>query len=268
MYSLKNTIPTILIVASFLTAKAQPSVSTAYNFLHKDTLTKMINNESQVNKKHLPLKSMLVPGVLITYGFTSLAINGLKNINYEFKEDIWTDKPHKKKRIDNYLQYAPALTVYGINAIGIKGKNSLRDRTMILILSNVIQNTTVHSIKRLSHQLRPDGSDYYSFPSGHTAQAFASAEFLYQEYKDVSLWYGIAGYTMAAATGYLRMYNDKHWFSDIVAGAGIGILSTKVAYCMYPAIKRKFFKNKPMNTMIMPFYQKGGGGLSLVYNYK
>ena len=41
--------------------------------------------------------------------------------------------------------------------------------------------------------------------------------------------------------GFLRMYNNKHWLSDVVAGAGIGIMSTKIAYWIYPVIKRKLF---------------------------
>ncbi|MBC7868474.1 MAG: phosphatase PAP2 family protein, partial [Gloeobacteraceae cyanobacterium ES-bin-316] len=132
---------------------------------------------------------------------------------------------------------------------------------------NMMLTTTIFSVKKISQQLRPDGSNYFSFPSGHTAEAFASAEFLYQEYKNVSPWYGVAGYAMAATTGYLRMYNNKHWLGDVMAGAGIGILSTKVAYWIYPTIKRKLFKNKSMNTMIMPWYQSGIGGISLIYSF-
>jgi hypothetical protein len=41
-------------------------------------------------------------------------------------------------------------------------------------------------------------------PFGHTANAFASAEFLWQEYKDVSIWYGISGYIIASGTGVLE----------------------------------------------------------------
>ena len=177
------------------------------------------------------------------------------------------DHPFFRTKFDDYLQYAPALTVYGLNAIGIKGRNNLRDRTMIYLLSNIMLTTTVFSVKKLSYQLRPDGSNYYSFPSGHTSEAFASAEFLYQEYKNVSPWYGMAGYAMAAATGYLRMYNNKHWLGDVIAGAGIGILSTKAAYWIYPIIKRKLFKDNPMSTLIMPRYQNGIGGISLIYSF-
>lgn len=273
MYALKITTATSLVFASFLSVKAQYSDlpasqtgSTSHTSIQSDTLTRIINSGRPVSKKIIPVKSLIIPGAMITYGFISIGNNNLKNVNHEFQEDIWIDKPHQKKSIDNYLMFVPALSVYGLNVAGIKGKNDFRDRTMIYLLSSVIQNTTVFSIKKLSAQQRPDGSGYNSFPSGHTATAFASAEFLYQEYKDVSPWYGVAGYTIAAATGYLRMYNNKHWFSDVVAGAGIGILSTKVAYWIYPAIKRKLFKNKPVNTMILPYYQNGGGGFSLVRN--
>jgi membrane-associated phospholipid phosphatase len=64
------------------------------------------------------------------------------------------------------------------------------------------------------------------------------------------------------------MYNNRHWMSDVLAGAGVGIASTKLAYLVYPAIKRKLFKEKPMNTMIMPFYQPGGAGIAMVYNFR
>ena len=218
-----------------------------------------------IREKNEKIRSLKIPTILITYGFLALENDNLKALNNSIKNEMQEDHPFFSTKIDDYLQYAPALTVYGLNAMGIKGRNNFRDRTMIYLLSNMMLTTTVFSVKKLSQQLRPDGSNYYSFPSGHTAEAFASAEFLYQEYKNVSPWYGMAGYAMAAATGYLRMYNNKHWLGDVIAGAGIGILSTKAAYWIYPIIKRTLFKDKPVNTMIMPRYQNGTAGISLIY---
>jgi membrane-associated phospholipid phosphatase len=117
-----------------------------------------------------------------------------------------------------------------------------------------IMGASVGGIKLISHVQRPDGSNYMSFPSGHTATAFACAEFLYQEYKDVSVWYGIAGYTIAAGTGFMRMYNNRHWLTDVVAGAGFGILSTKIAYWVFPGIKRLFFKDFRISFSLMPAF--------------
>lgn len=215
-------------------------------------------------KNKFPTRALIMPGIMVAYGFATIKSDGLKHLNEEIKEEIYTEYPHKLIHADNYLQFAPAAAVYGLNAFGIKGKHNLVDRSLIYVLSNVIVNAGVSVTKKYAHQLRPDSSSYTSFPSGHTAEAFASAEFLRQEYKEVSPWYGVAGYTVAAATGYLRMYNNKHWFGDIVAGAGFGIASTKIAYWLYPKIQHLLFKNKNVNTFIMPSYKQGAFGLCMV----
>jgi membrane-associated phospholipid phosphatase len=49
------------------------------------------------------------------------------------------------------------------------------------------------------------------------------------------------------------MYNNKDWFRDVVSGAGFGILSTQIAYPVYPAIQRKLFKNKPKRASAMAY---------------
>ncbi|WP_315821312.1 phosphatase PAP2 family protein [Paraflavitalea speifideaquila] len=218
-------------------------------------------------KKTFPVSMLIIPATLITYGITSMENDGLKSINEGIREEIWDDKPHRQIQIDNYLQWAPAVAVYGLNALGIKGEHNFRDRTIIYGLSTAIMASTVYATKSMSKQWRPDESDRSSFPSGHTATAFAAAEFLRKEYWKVSPWYGIAGYAAAATTGYLRMYNNKHWFSDVVAGAGIGILSTDLAYCLYPTVKRIFVKDKKTATVVAPFYQQGAIGLCMVRRF-
>ena len=212
-----------------------------------------------------PLKQLVVPGAMIAYGFSTLGSDELKEVNFEVKDEVYAESPHSSQHIDNYLQFAPAAAVYALNAVGIKGKNNFRDRTMIYMMSNIIMATTVYSLKNTTHKQRPDGSAYTSFPSGHTAEAFASAEFLYQEYKQVSPWYGIAGYAIAATTGYLRLYNNKHWLGDVVAGAGIGIASTKISYWLYPKLQRLVLKNSAMHTVVMPTYKNGRFGVGMAH---
>jgi membrane-associated phospholipid phosphatase len=63
-----------------------------------------------------------------------------------------------------------------------------------------------------------------------------AAEFLHQEYGDKSLWISTADYGMATLVGVSRVYRNRHWVSDVVAGAGVGILSTKIIYWLYPSI--------------------------------
>lgn len=218
-------------------------------------------------RRVFPYKSFLVPAVMVAYGYTSTHNNKLNKWNLKAKQEIYTERQPSKTSIDNYLVFAPAVAVYGLNAMGIKGKNNFRDRTILFGMSQLITSAIVFPVKSLSAETRPDGSNNFSFPSGHTATAFANAEFMRQEYKDVSPWYGVAGYAVAATTGYLRMYNNKHWLGDVVAGAGIGIMSTKLAYWIYPTIKKKIFKDKDVHTIVMPTYQSGSFGLGMVHQF-
>jgi PAP2 superfamily len=236
--------------------------------VQKDSLPVHINWNEATVKRGFPYQSFIVPAAMIVYGVTSLHNNALIQVNAKVKEEVFTERTSKQKTsIDNFLPFVPIVAVYGLNAAGIEGKNNFRDRTIILGLSELIMGTAVLSVKSFSGETRPDGSDPYSFPSGHTAAAFAAAEFMRQEYKDVSPWYGVAGYAAAAATGYLRMYNNKHWMGDVVAGAGIGIMSTKLAYWIYPVIRHKLFNDKDVKTVIMPTYQDGSFGFGLVHKF-
>jgi hypothetical protein len=256
-----------LIISSSLNAQIE------YNTRVKDIgdtikpLASLQHSIAEINERRRLIKSLILPAGMITYGFIALENDGLKNLDNSIKQEIWMEHPHKPIVVDNYLQYAPAVAVYGLNAIGIKGKNNFRDRTMIYLLSNAMMGITVQSLKSITRVQRPDGFGTNAFPSGHTATAFVAAEFLHQEYRDVSPWYGIAGYAMATTTAYMRMYNNRHWFRDLAPGAGIGIVSTKLAYWVYPVIKRKLFKDKPMNTIVMPFYQNNTIGVSLIHSF-
>ncbi|MFZ6025010.1 MAG: phosphatase PAP2 family protein [Bacteroidota bacterium] len=268
MYLAKITIAfffLFLLVATHTNAQFKDSTNTKNRI---DAITPQLNWRLTQQKQSFKIKPYVIPAFMIVYGFTAIENDGLQNLNTEFKDEVYQEYPHKKTSVDNYLQFAPAATVYGLDAFGVKAKHNLRDRTMIFLISNIITNASVYSIKTLSHQLRPDGSKYNSFPSGHTAEAFANAEFLRQEYKNVSPWYGVVGYAMAATTGYLRMYNNKHSLSDVVAGAGVGIISTKLTYWLYPKIQHKLFKDKLVNTMIMPAYQNGSFGMGMVHRFK
>ena len=73
---------------------------------------------------------------------------------------------------------------------------------------------------------------FLSFPSGHTATAFTSACLLYKEYGPKSSWIGVAAFLPAFITGLSRQLNNRHWLSDVVGGAVIGILMVEVGYCL------------------------------------
>jgi PAP2 superfamily len=190
------------------------------------------------------VRTFIVPVSLVSYGVIAQLTPGLRELDSNIKTEVRKHDPDFRIHIDDYLQYSPGLSVFALNAIGIKGKHNIKDETLTYILTTVISGITVQSVKAISKVRRPDGIGSNAFPSGHTSTAFAGAEFLRQEYKDISPWYGIAGYTVATATGVLRIYNNKHWFRDVMAGAGFGILSTMLAYKLEPIIAKKIFHSE------------------------
>jgi hypothetical protein len=233
------------------------------NAQQNNSITKI---DSTAHQLKFHYKQLIIPTVLIGYGVIGLKSDQLLTFNHQIKNEV-TEDIDNKITVDDFSQYAPAASVYALNAFGVKGKNNMRDRSVIFVTSYVIMASTVLGLKSLVHEERPDGSSNNSFPSGHTATAFAGAEFLWQEYKDKSIWYGIAGYAVATGTGLFRIYNNRHWLTDVAAGAGIGILSTKLAYWMNPYITRKLFKSSSESngtSMIAPFYNGKQYGLGFV----
>ena len=212
-------------------------------------------------------KPFIAPTVLIGYGALSLVVGPLKTLNYSIQHQIVTNNPNFSTHIDDYLWLVPTAALYGLNAVGVEGKHNFRDRTLIVIISNGIMEVGSQITKKSVRELRPDGGDYESFPSGHTASAFTAAEYLYQEYKDVSPWIGYGGYAVAASVGVLRLYNNHHYLGDVVAGAGLGILSTKIAYTVYPFVARHLFKNYSFKTVAVLAYIQGNPGFTMVHHF-
>jgi membrane-associated phospholipid phosphatase len=247
---------TVFCLPTFIYAQTVDTVA-------KDSLVK-INNQSTIHKGQNPpnVRSFIVPAVFITYGMVSLGNNAIRTLDYSTRNEIQEDHPRFANRLDDYLRFVPGVAFYGLNLAGIKSKHSIADGTGLYVLSLGIMSVSTIAVKRAADRLRPDGSDNYSFPSGHSASAFAAAEFLNQEYRDVSPWIGYAGYTVATATAAFRLYNNKHWLSDVVAGAGFGIASTKVAYLIYPSLKRLVIGKQTVKYSLVPMYQQKAVGFA------
>ena len=162
-----------------------------FMYLSQQAFCQELALDTTVTNKDLKFRysSLIIPAALISYGVIGIESDLIKEGNLEIKEEV-NENIDRKITIDDFSQYAPTLAVYGLNAVGIKGKNNFRDRTVILATSFAIMSTTVLSLKNITKIERPDGSTKNSFPSGHTATSFMGAEFLMQEYKDVSIWYG------------------------------------------------------------------------------
>lgn len=161
----------------------------------------------------------------------------------------------RKLHFDDYIQYTPILTYVGFGAIGIKSRYDFKRRMAAGLTSYATMAICVNAAKYSFRIKRPDASTRNSFPSGHTAVVFTGAELMRIEYGNII---GAASYAVAATVGFMRMYNDRHWFTDVVAGAGIGVLSAHVGYWMLPVWERLFKWNKDSSkgsvTTLLPAY--------------
>ena len=138
-----------------------------------------------------------------------------------------------KTPIDDYLQFfGPAMTV-GLKLGGYEGRSDWPRLLASAGMSYLIMAGLVNGIKYTAKEMRPDGSSANSWPSGHTATAFVGATLLHKEYGLTrSPWWSVAGYGVATATGVMRVLNNRHWISDVMSGAGLGILSGELGYAL------------------------------------
>ena len=157
-------------------------------FMSHLTLSAQIPDTSDISSQPLQPKwitTLVVPSVLAGYGLLTMNNNGPFYNSYNAYEDIQNKYPDFSTRVDDYLVSVPAITVYGLNLAGIQGKNSFLDRSLIYLTAYTTSRASYRALKRKTRVLRPDSSDYRSFPSGHTTLPFVSATFLFEEYKEM-----------------------------------------------------------------------------------
>ena len=143
-------------------------------------------------------------------------------------EVMYHDLP--RLHLDDYIQYLPALTPVVLTLCGIEGRHSFWKLAQLEGASYLLGAGWLNAGKYGFALRRPDNSTRNSFPSGHTFFAFTGAEILRREYGKDYPWIAVAGYAVATLVGLMRIYNNRHWAGDVLAGAGLGILSVSLVY--------------------------------------
>lgn len=168
-------------------------------------------------------------------------------------------------RIDNYLSFIPIVEMYSADILGVNAKKNWFDQTKYLLISNLISSTITFSLKIITNKERPNGS-HHSLPSGHTTLAFTNACVLYNEFKDTSPILAFSGYVFSTTTGTFRMINNKHWLSDVLVDAGIGIISAELVYHFEPFKSFSPF-GKTKNVSLVPQIRNGSYSIYFSYHF-
>lgn len=207
------------------------SASASNNFTNLDIMDALHSSDdnrvSEVNQYHFKVSDELsfIPVPIIAAGF--IAKTGKNN----FREARFRLNSNFHDRTDDYIQHLPIVTTFALKIAGYEGKNNWGRFLVSGVLSYATMGLLVNSVKYTAKEMRPDGSTANSFPSGHTATAFVAATILHKEYGLTrSPWFSVLGYSAAATTGVMRSLNNRHWISDIMVGAGFGILATDLGY--------------------------------------
>lgn len=209
--------------------------------------------KSFLKQSIVPL-SLIGSGLIINYSGGAI---GKENIQEKINEAF----PDFNTDLDDFLQYVPILTMYTADLLKVESKNDVFTQTKILLISAIANNVITFGLKHVTNETRPNGSDNLSFPSGHTSNAFMMATVLFHEFKETKPVLAYSGFVFASATGTLRVLNNSHWVSDVLVGAGIGIIVTDLVYRFEPLKNWNPFKNKKVSTIISPSYKENTLGL-------
>ena len=189
--------------------------------------------------------------IFLTLGLAESAFCGVplptafhEKVNIPVKDYMAELRQGNYCHVDDYIQYLPLAGTL-LLCIDRDKREGWQDKVVLGATGMAVMGILVNSLKYSVCEMRPDGSRRNSFPSGHTATAFVGAELVRLEYGN---GWGAAAYVFATATGVLRVYNERHWCHDVLAGAGIGILSAKIAYWLLPWEQKQLGKSRSFNS--------------------
>lgn len=223
-------------------------------------------NDSLAIEPDFKAGELIMPLTLVGAGTLGF-VEPLRNARFEVRDYLDEWRGDHRVTVDDYLQYVPLGAVYGLSMLGADAKHGYVDRTLEFATSYVALGLMVNAIKYTVREPRPDGSARNSFPSGHTATTFMGAELVRIEYGDDSPWYSVGAYTIAAAVGVLRVYNERHWFTDVFAGAGIGILSARIGYWLLPYTRKAMYRLTGCDAFVYPAISYEGASLGVAMRF-
>ncbi|MFK5890659.1 MAG: phosphatase PAP2 family protein [Flavobacteriaceae bacterium] len=220
------------------------------SYSQKDSINTI--KKSFFKKEIVPL-SLIGAGLYVNYAGGSLGKVQLQN---NIQRGLNFDT-----RAEDFLQFAPIAVLGFADMMGLKTASNFKKQVKDIALITAANYVVVKILKVATNETRPNGSKN-SFPSGHTSNAFALAGILRHELKDSHPVLSYSGYLFATTTGAFRVLNNKHWVSDVLVGAGVGMLVTDIFYKIQNKHQGTHKKEKKVTSIFVPTFNNKTVGIS------
>ena len=199
----------------------------------------IIYKDTKDAERYLKPAAIITPTAFLLYGCLKPAITGIQNVDDNLRASVLRKYPTFNTHAADYLMWAPSVALYAMDAVHVKTKHSFKEQLFLEAGSLIITGGAGLLMRKISGNMDVYTKHGTKFPSGHTANAFRGAEIFHQELKADHKFLSYAGYVVAAGVGTLRIINKDHLLTEVVAGAGLGILSTKLTYWLFEKVQHK-----------------------------
>jgi membrane-associated phospholipid phosphatase len=191
------------------------------------------------NKPYLKPSGLIIPGAFLVYGGLKPVINDISKLD----DKIWThmqeNYPGFHTNAADFLMWVPSASIYAIDAFHVKTQHTFKEHLILDVGSILVTGGLGFGMRKISEHISAYNTHDTKFPSGHAANVFRGAEIVHQELKYTHPVLSYSGYVVATGVGLLRIYNKNHLLSEVITGAGLGILSTKLTYWIFGHVKEK-----------------------------
>lgn len=228
----------ITINAQVDSVKYLPKPDKAYFLSYLPATKKMFFSPSHWEKKQW-----------VTFAAVGTGLAGIMTQDANVRDFAQRNKTEDTKEIVRYGLEPWGTGLYSIPALGLfylvgtiaKDERS-RETALLGVQAFIVSGVYTGIIKEVFHRHRPylddgpyifegpfSGFGNHSFPSGHSELSFAVATIVASEYHD-KRWVQVVAYSLAGLTALSRIHDDRHWASDVVTGAALGIANGRLIY--------------------------------------
>jgi membrane-associated phospholipid phosphatase len=203
----------------------------------KSALDTSITRNKEDQNQYFKTGSLIVPGTFMLYVALKPAVSGIRHLDNNIMASVEKKYSNFHTNAADYIMWTPSASIYALDVFKVKTQHNFREHIILDAGSIIITGGIGYVMREIARQIKAYNTKGTEFPSGHTANAFRGAEIVHQELKKSHPVWSYSGYVIAASVGLLRIYDKDHLLTEVLAGASLGILSTKLTYWIFDKVK-------------------------------